>query len=161
MVFSKDGEIEYSVMTPLVSVSVAQNYSRIRKHWPTVVTELEFVLTLPWPINGTWNVTCATAAKLTSHQWDVSSCQMDDDWTPLSNITRCHCPSVGLFAILARVVPKVSINMNTLIQPLPTKSICLRVSPDTLNIILIIVSVVTILFFCHNTQYSVKYLNIN
>lgn len=146
MIFSKDGEIEYSVMTPLVSVSMAQNYSRIRKHWPTVMTELEFLLTLPRPVNGTWNVTCATAAKLTSHQWDVSSCQMDDNWTPSSNVTRCHCPSVGLFAILARVVPKVSIDINTTFNP------SLRGGLNTLNIISMTISVATQLLFCHNAE---------
>ncbi|XP_027846622.2 uncharacterized protein LOC114126804 [Aphis gossypii] len=100
---SKDGEIEYNVMTPLVSVTVAQDGQRIRKHLPTIVTELEFDLTLPWLINGTWNVTCVTTARLTDHQWDMSSCRVVG--SPSSNVTRCHCPSAGLFTVLARVVP--------------------------------------------------------
>jgi len=107
LVSSKDGEIEYNVMTPLVSVTVAQDGQRIRKHLPTIVTELEFNLTLPWLINGTWNVTCVTTARLTDHQWDMSSCHVVG--SPSSNITRCHCPSAGLFTVLARVVPQVSI----------------------------------------------------
>lgn len=102
---SKDGEIEYSVITPLVSVSLAQDGQRIRKHWPTIVTELEFDLTLPWLVNGTWNVTCVTMARLSDHQWDMSSCRVVNVWSPLSNVTRCHCPSAGLFTVLARVMP--------------------------------------------------------
>jgi len=109
LVFSKDGEIEYNVMTPLVSVAVAQDGQRIRKHWPTIVTELEFNLTLPWLVNGTWNLTCVTTARLTDHQWDMSSCRVVNVRSPLSNVTRCHCPSAGLFTVLARVVPLVSI----------------------------------------------------
>ncbi|XP_025208811.1 uncharacterized protein LOC112604131 [Melanaphis sacchari] len=102
---SKDGEIEYNVMTPLVSVTVAQDGQRIHKHWPTIVTELEFNLTLPWVVNGTWNVTCVTTTKLTDHQWDLSSCRVVNAWLPSTNVTRCHCPSAGLFTVLARVVP--------------------------------------------------------
>jgi len=111
---SKDGEIEYSVMSPLVSVSLAQDGRRMRKHLPTILTELEFDLKLPRPINGTWNVTCATTSRLSYlHQWDVSACKVTGDWTPSSNVTRCRCPSAGLFAVLARIVPEVS---NTSLQ---------------------------------------------
>lgn len=107
---SKDGDVEYSVMTPLVSVTVAQDGRRIRKNLPTLLTVLEFDLRLPRPANGTWNVTCASASRLASpHWWDVSACQVPDKWSPSTNVTRCHCPSVGVFTVLARVVPQVSV----------------------------------------------------
>lgn len=119
--YSKDGDndVEYSVMTPVVSVSVAQDGRRLRKHWPTVLTELEFDLTLPpRPVNGTWNVTCATAARLAGllYQWDVQACRLSGEWSPASNVTRCQCPSAGLFAVLISVAPQVSSTLCVLRQ---------------------------------------------
>ncbi|VVC31655.1 Hypothetical protein CINCED_3A008111 [Cinara cedri] len=113
---SKDGEIEYSVMTPLVSVSVALDGRRIRKNWPTIVTELEFDTELPRPVKGTWNVTCATASRLTNLQWDVNACRVADGWSSSSNVTRCRCPSAGLFAVLARIVHQDEEGQNVLTQ---------------------------------------------
>lgn len=99
----------------MVAVSVAQDGYRLRNMVEnTIVTELEFDLRLPQPVNGTWNVTCATADTLTDHQWNVTACRVTKDWSPLSNVTRCHCPSIGLFAVLVRVVSKVSTNYYTL-----------------------------------------------
>uniref|UniRef100_A0A2S2QQX5 Notch 2 N-terminal-like protein n=1 Tax=Sipha flava TaxID=143950 RepID=A0A2S2QQX5_9HEMI len=115
---SQDGEIEYTVVTPVVAVSVAQDGRRIRKHWPAIVTDLQFDLKLPRPSNGTWNVTCVTASRLANavRQWDVSTCRVLGDWSPSSNVTRCRCPTAGLFTVLARVVPKTEVGQINLKQ---------------------------------------------
>ncbi|XP_050429321.1 uncharacterized protein LOC126838713 isoform X2 [Adelges cooleyi] len=95
-------EFVFDLKTPIVKVIVARDGQRI--HMPTMETTIDFVLKLP-EINGTWNLTCTVTAS-TSQKWNETACRISEAGSP-ENVTRCHCPSAGLFAVFARAVPQI------------------------------------------------------
>ncbi|XP_050536407.1 uncharacterized protein LOC126902823 [Daktulosphaira vitifoliae] len=95
-----------SLKTPLVTVSVARDGQRIRSNFlPPIETIIDFNLNLP-DINGTWNLTC-TVTDFVGNTWNTTACKIITGVGSLRNVTRCQCPSAGVFAVYTAIMPRV------------------------------------------------------